>query len=1036
MELPPYLLDQVKDGNVVILMGAGASVGARNSKGECPPTGQELSRLIADKFLGSSHRDDPLAFVSELAISESDLFTFQEFVRIIFEDFQPDAFHQLLPSFSWHGLATTNFALVIERAYAKTNHRVQDLVPFIKNGDRVEERLKSLKGLPYLKLHGCITQTADENTRLIITVDQYLTYREGRSRVFGHLLEWAYEHPIVFVGHSLSDPDIRHMLQELGKADQRPRFFTVTPTLSEPEKRLWEGRRVTALQGTFEDLLQALDNELPSVFRGVVVHTADSELPISERFVVRDRDLGVACKDFLDADVEYVRLGMPSDTIPPELFYRGYNGKWSPIEQNHDVRRGLADTILSDVILGNELGTTDGLDLIVIKGHAGFGKSVLLRRIAWEAAITYEKLCLFRQDHGRIAFEPLREIYQLTNERIFLFIDNAGEIANALGVLARRVRREKLPITIICSERHNEWNMACEALNEFVTEDYDVRYLSSKEINELLELLERHRSLGTLERATPEERKKIFVEGAGRQLLVALHEATLGKPFEDIIADEYAEIRPKRAQEVYLAVCVLNRLDVPVRAGLIARSFGISFTDFQENFFQPLERVVLTAFDKRTRDHTYSARHPHIAQIVFDRILLSIDDRYRMYVDLLNALNIDYDSDRSAFRKLIRGRSLVEVLPEHRMVEDVYNICQTIAPDDPYLYHQMAIYEMQRSGGNLLKARDYLQRAKQLAPNDNSITHSIAELLLSLGLSSHTQLEFDSRLDEAERLVDSITGPYGKSSYAFHTLAKIGNARIEKMLHDTDDELDNARFMSLVRNTEEIIQKGLQEFPDYSYLRDAEARLSDLISDEDRAVAALKSAFESDRSNPFIAMRLARQYSKLEDVEAAKNVFQQAVEAGVEDRRLRFNYAKLLLDTGSSDAYLISHNLRRAFVQGDQNYEAQFWYARQLYVNSDISESQSYFYALRRAPIAPDLKRKLRGVLISEDGSALRFRGRVFKQEDSYALIARDGPGDPIFLHVTNVEETLWSELTLNLRLVFSIGFTFGGANAFDVKPE
>ena len=151
MELPPYPLDQVKDGNVVILMGAGASVGARNSKGECPPTGQELSRLIADKFLGSSHRDDPLAFVSELAISESDLFTFQEFVRIIFEDFQPDAFHQLLPSFSWHGLATTNFALVIERAYAKTNHRVQDLVPFIKNGDRVEERLKSLKGLPYRK---------------------------------------------------------------------------------------------------------------------------------------------------------------------------------------------------------------------------------------------------------------------------------------------------------------------------------------------------------------------------------------------------------------------------------------------------------------------------------------------------------------------------------------------------------------------------------------------------------------------------------------------------------------------------------------------------------------------------------------------------------------------------------------------------------------------------------------------------------------------------------------------------------------------
>ena len=100
---------------------------------------------------------------------------------------------------------------------------------------------------------------------------------------------------------------------------------------------------------------------------------------------------------------------------------------------------------------------------------------------------------------------------------------------------------------------------------------------------------------------------------------------------------------------------------------------------------------------------------------------------------------------------------------------------------------------------------------------------------MSLGLSSHTQLEFDSRLDEAERLVDTATGPYGRSSYTFHTLAKIDIARIERMLNDTDNELDNAKFVSLVRHAEQIIQEGLQEFPDYSYLRDAEARLSDLI---------------------------------------------------------------------------------------------------------------------------------------------------------------------------------------------------------------
>ena len=82
--------------------------------------------------------------------------------------------------------------------------------------------------------------------------------------------------------------------------------------------------------------------------------------------------------------------------------------------------------------------------------------------------------------------------------------------------------------------------------------------------------------------------------------MVALHEATSGKPFEDIIADEYAEVKPELAQLMYLGVCFLNRFDVPVRAGIIARVFGIRFTDFKERFFKPLEQVVITRYDQRT----------------------------------------------------------------------------------------------------------------------------------------------------------------------------------------------------------------------------------------------------------------------------------------------------------------------------------------------------------------------------------------------------------------------------------------------------
>jgi len=112
MIIPGDLLRQVNDGSVVLLLGAGASMGATNSRGQPPPTGQQLAELLATRFLGGSHKRDPLQIVAELAISESNLASVQDYIRSIFDDVQPAPFHGLLPTFKWAALATTNYDLV------------------------------------------------------------------------------------------------------------------------------------------------------------------------------------------------------------------------------------------------------------------------------------------------------------------------------------------------------------------------------------------------------------------------------------------------------------------------------------------------------------------------------------------------------------------------------------------------------------------------------------------------------------------------------------------------------------------------------------------------------------------------------------------------------------------------------------------------------------------------------------------------------------------------------------------------------------
>ena len=132
-KIPKALLDQVKDGNVILFLGAGSAFDSKHTNGEKPPTGQQLANLIAEKFLGDNYIDSDLQYVSELAISETDLYTVQNFVAEIFKEFKPGDHHLKVPLYRWHSIFTTNYDLLIEDSYDKTKDRQQILATFIKN---------------------------------------------------------------------------------------------------------------------------------------------------------------------------------------------------------------------------------------------------------------------------------------------------------------------------------------------------------------------------------------------------------------------------------------------------------------------------------------------------------------------------------------------------------------------------------------------------------------------------------------------------------------------------------------------------------------------------------------------------------------------------------------------------------------------------------------------------------------------------------------------------------------------------------------
>jgi tetratricopeptide (TPR) repeat protein len=1035
MDLPEILVSSIRTGQAVLFLSARALLSSQ-IKGQSFSENTLLKEL-SDKFLGGQYSQESVQWVTELAISEHDLGTVQDFIASKFREIQPEDSHLILPTFRWKGIATTSFDRLLETIYGSSKNRVQELIPIISNQDRIDEKLQSNKSFALLKLHGCITRTQDPKLPLILSTDQYSTHKEGRDRLFKTFYEWCCESTVIFIGGGSQDSELRSLLlQVLNEVKNRPPYYLVQPKVPDAEKNLWESKRITVLQGEFDDFIRSLDTSIEKGLRPIAQALHLANHPIERKFVKNEPIFG-SLKDLLTHDVEYVHDAIVTTESDPKQFYKGFNLEWYPIIRGLDVRRRLTDTVLYDVILRPDSERPTLSELYVIKAEAGSGKTIFLRRLAWVSATQADVICLFMKKASNINFEAIRELYRLTNERIFVFVDAAADNISLILLLLEEARRFEVPLTIITAARANEWNMSCDRLADYVTKDYQLRYLSEAEIVDLVNLLEKHDALGpNLKNKNLDQRVQEFGEKAGRQLLVALHEATLGRPFREIIVDEYQHIYPKQAQDLYLTVCFLNRLGSPVRVGLIARVHNIKFDDFKEKLFIPLEHVVQTE-QKPSSDVYYLARHPQIAQIVFEEILLEEDTRYNEYIRVFRYLNIAYDSDKDSFRKLVKAKDLNQIFLSREDVKAIYAMAREYVGEDGYLYQQMANYERITNGDYQL-AEEYLRVARELDPRDRSIVHSQAELSADRAGKAEHPLERQKFRNQAFSFLNDLmkSNKSELDQYARVTYLKLAIDELRYVLGQ--DKPTNRDIEDAVRDIEKILEETKQNYPENTFVNNLEAEFAKLIGNDERAFKALVIAFEANPRDSYIATRLSALYKNKGNLESAKSCLQKALENQTLSKMLNYRYAEVLRKINPRDIETLIYYFGRAFSKGDQNYSAQFWYGRYLFESSEsakINESKSLFQRLRYEAIRYEVRLKVHDYIKDDHGNKLFF-GRILSLQTEHGFVVVDGRGDEIFFHKNDIETDIWNSLHTSSRITFNIGFTFSGPIAINIGLE
>lgn len=936
------LIEAVKAQRCVLFLGAGASKEAKNAEGETSPDANQLRDILADRFFGKAMPNRDVMAVAEMAIANSGSGPqVYEEVRKAFNGFAPQATHKLIPTFSWRAIATTNYDTIIEDAYRDVANKVQQLVPLVKDDEPIDQRLREFPNpVPYLKLHGCLNHIHDTDIPPVLSREVYSTYAKNRTRLFGRLKDMTYEHTFIFVGYRLDDAHIRDLIYNLGPG-RRPRWYMVTPNAEQEDIAFWTTKNVELIKTNFGTFMAALDAVVLPLFRRLSQSADVAEFPIRRFYKTQSLESDNTNRS-LRKDYTFVHTEMPFKPQTAEQFYAGYDTGWGAIIDGLDVRRQVEDDILFKAVLENEV--PDGPVLIIAKGPAGSGKTIALKRSAFEAATASDALVLWFNADGALRPDVFLELHELTGRTIYLFVDDVGLHVDSLLTLLRYARTAKLPLIVVGSERDADWHTYCGALeSEFPGPELKVRYLSRKEINGLLDLLERHGCLGLLAAEPRGERVRQFESVAERQLLVALHQLTQGKPFEDVLRLEHQRVSPEQARQLYLDIATMHQYAVSARAGTISRISGITFAEYKEKFFAPLKNIVRAETDKYSGDYSYRTRHSRIAQLVFRQACPTDDQKADQFARLISGLDFGYSSDSRALEQITKGRALADTFAEPEPGRRIYEAAIAVAPNQAFLYQQWALFELHHPRGSLDEAERRANEAHSIDQNNTAVIHTQAEIDRIRATKVDSILLKDQLRRRAGEHLNALAA-YNRFAVSSRCKLLVDElSELNRELSDDAPEHELIFFAEKVREAESRIRLAIQQFPDDADIIQVEARFREVIDQEERALRALEKALRLNPKGSGAAIRVSRIYRGRKRASEALKVLTDALASNPDDKGVHSELAKYHLSEHSGDDNLIVSHLRRAYSTGDANYEARFDLAQFLFVLGEMTKAAELF---------------------------------------------------------------------------------------------
>lgn len=963
------LCNHLADRTAVLFLGAGVNYGTKNDRGVCFPLADGLASEISRDLLQSPELKLPLDEAAEIARYRLGPKALNDYLYDTFSAFRPSPTHLALAQLPWDVIFTTNYDCLIEAAFGvKAVPAAGRICPIVD----VATSIQALgdDDIAYYKLHGSVDVANTPGGRLILTKDDYRFYESHRRPLFRRLKTELTTKTVLFIGYSFRDPNFRAIIgdcREELNITSLPLSFAVRKGGSPVEETFWrEKHNIDVIDADACEFVLQLSDAWKAQQRSVV--------SFAERSARSYGSVDETTRFQSIAGIFYQVL--PYECTGPnnaDLFFRGASPNWGTIRDGIPPERDAYWTVM-EYVFADIVEPKASASAYLLTGHAGTGKTTLLRAVAYAIAKDFGVPVLVHVPGTPL---DIRVLGPLTNaedpKRIIVVVHHAGDIVAEIERFLEDADRAAVPVTLLLEERKNQWLVACgDASPRFAPAEVELGALSSEEIDRILAALERHGCLGKLTGMPAEYMKAHFLALANKELLVGLRELTAGTSFDAIIRDEYKCIPREIAQKAYLYVAALGQADLGMRYETLMRVLGISYSQLGRDVFTPTDGVLLsgevTGRSRHNMGFRLQTRHPVIASVIFASACADDRAKYNVITDVVTHLDPGYQEDRALLEQMVQRKSIVNTLSDPELRRAVYDLLERTLPDEAFVLQHRSILE--RDIGDAARALAYAQKAVRVDTRNNPTIRNTLGMALEFS-ARFTKDPFQRRtqLQEAERIFDE--GLRRDRGGAFDYLGKYNVMRL-RLQDESDREkqaLEQARIVT-------FLEEAYEATGESSIVAGALAREQEQLGQGDKALPIIESHVKKNPADWRLRDTLVQMLVSRGKIVEALSLATEGIQIDPTSWRLQRHIAQLLRRQ-KGDAQAIKGHYEAAIRHRQGDLRLTVEYAAYLFEKGEYSEAARLFSLARDYRVPNHRKRQPLFHWCDEDGSTRVFTGRV-----------------------------------------------------------